>query len=295
LRVEKDRVTIVLPTLNEEAAIGKVIDEIKAEGYSRILVVDGYSKDKTVEIAREKGADVVYQHGVGKAGAIKTAIEHVNTPYILFMDGDYTYDPKDISKFLEHAESYDEIIGFRVNRKNIPILNRFGNWVISKTFNLLTGSSIRDVCSGMYLIKTSKAKELSIETSSFDVEVEIAMQVLANGEVTEVPINYRKRIGKPKLSSFKHGIRIIFTIFNLARFYNPAFLLAFLTALTGIPGIIIYVWVLYRLVFLGIWHSGWALLGTALVILGGQGLILSTLALLLKRMERRIMKALSNK
>jgi len=295
LKVEKDKVTIVLPTLNEEAAIGKVIDEIKAEGYSRILVVDGYSKDKTVEIAREKGADVIYQHGVGKAGAIKTAIEHVNTPYILFMDGDHTYDPKDISKFLEHAESYDEIIGFRVNRENIPILNRFGNWIISKTFNLLTGSNIRDVCSGMYLIKTSKAKELSIETSSFDVEVEIAMQVLANGEVTEVPINYRKRIGKPKLSSFKHGIRIIFTVFNLARFYNPAFLFAFLTALTGIPGIIIYVWVLYRLVFLGIWHSGWALLGTALVILGGQGLILSTLALLLKRMERRIMKALSNK
>ena len=280
--------TIVIPTLNEAEAIGKLIEEIKGEGYRNILVVDGYSSDGTPEIAKQLGAKVIFQHGKGKAGAIKTAIENVQTPYMLVMDGDYTYDPKDIWKFLQHAKNYDQIIGVRKNRKNIPLIHRIGNWVITKTFNMLTGANLTDVCSGMYLLKTETAKTLEIGSTGFEVEAEIAIQMEMMGEVTEVPINYRKRIGKPKLSTIKHGARIITTTIKLAKHYNPAFLIAITMATALIPGTIIYLWVLYRLIFQGIWHSGWALLGTALTILGGQGLILSTIALQLKRMEKRI-------
>ncbi|MEM4522038.1 MAG: glycosyltransferase [Nitrososphaeria archaeon] len=60
MQVPKDQVTIILPTLNEEKAIGQVIEEIKQQGYTNILVVDGYSKDKTVEIAKQKGATVIH-------------------------------------------------------------------------------------------------------------------------------------------------------------------------------------------------------------------------------------------
>ncbi|MEM0041604.1 MAG: glycosyltransferase family 2 protein, partial [Candidatus Korarchaeum sp.] len=108
--ISKEQVTVVLPTLNEESAIGRVIDELLQEGYNNILVVDGYSTDKTVEIARGKGVKVIFQKGRGKAGAIRTAIEVVNTPYILFMDADYTYDPRDIGRLLRYA-GYDEVIG----------------------------------------------------------------------------------------------------------------------------------------------------------------------------------------
>jgi len=291
--IGKQDVTVVLPTLNEEKAIGIVIDELRNEGYENILVVDGYSKDMTVKIAGEKGVKVVYQHGKGKAGALKTGIEHVETSYLLIMDADHTYDPKDIWKFLEHANDYDEIIGVRVNRENIPLMNRLGNWAITKAFNLLTGTSLRDICSGMYLLKTEAAKRLDIESASFDIEVEIATQLVSNGEVTEVPVSYRSRIGRQKLSSLRHGARILLTIINLARIYNPAFLFAIMTALALIPGAIIYLWVFYRFMLYGIWHSGWALLGTALIILGGQGLIISTIALMLKRMERRIAKMIA--
>jgi len=295
MQVPRDQVTIILIALNEEKAIGKVMDELKEEGYVNILVVDGYSTDATAKIAGEKGARVVYQHGKGKAGAVKTGIEHAETPYILIMDADHTYDPKDIWKFLEHAENYDQIIGVRTERRNIPALNRLGNRLITKAFNLLTGSSLSDVCSGMYMLKTEKAKNLEIGSTGFDIEVEIAMQTATGGKVTEVPISYRKRIGRQKLSPVKHGFRIMMTVISLARTYNPAFLLAVLTALAGIPGAIIYLWVLYRFVFFSIWHSGWALLGTALIILGGQGLILSTLTLFLKRMEKRIARMLKEK
>jgi len=106
----KDQVTIVLPTLNESGGISQVIEEIKEEGYHSIIVVDGYSTDMTDRIAFGNGVKLAYQHGIGKAGAVKTAIEHEKEPYLLFMDGDGTYDPKDIWRLLNHADHYSHVI-----------------------------------------------------------------------------------------------------------------------------------------------------------------------------------------
>jgi len=111
--IRKDDVTVVVPTMNEEEAIGLVLEELKAEGYVNVLVVDGYSNDRTVEIAREAGATVVRQHGKDKTGALKTAFEHVRTPYLLLMDGDHTYSARDIERFLSIARKYDQVFGSR--------------------------------------------------------------------------------------------------------------------------------------------------------------------------------------
>jgi len=69
----KDKITVVVPVLNEADGVGRVIKEIGAEGYENILVVDGYSTDRTPHLAHTNGAKVIYQHGSGKAGAVKTA------------------------------------------------------------------------------------------------------------------------------------------------------------------------------------------------------------------------------
>lgn len=293
----KDSITIVIPTLNEAEAIGKVIDELKQEGYNNILVIDGYSKDGTPDIARQKGAKVIYQHGKGKAGAIKTAIENINTPYILIMDGDYTYDPKDIIKMLQHADKYDEIIGRRTNTENIPILHRIGNKIINYTFNLLLGASLTDVCSGMYLLKTEAIKDAELKTTDFNIEVEIAAHMINYGKITEVPINYRKRIGKEKIRTWKSGYQIFKTVFWLARSYNPVFLLATLATLLLIPGIIITTWQLYLRYIHGAqaWSLGMAWLGLVLIVIGIQGFTIATIALLLKRIEKRLLQKIENK
>ena len=196
--VAKDDVTVVVPVLNEEKAIGMVLDELTSSGYPHILVVDGYSKDNTVQIAKSKGVNVVQQHGMGKTGAIKTAIDLVPTPYMLAMDGDYTYAASDIQKFLDHAHNYDEIVGVR-GRENISRLHRIGNRIISKSFNLMFDTALSDVCSGMYLLRTESAKELDLHSGGFNVDVEIIAQTALRGEVTEVPIEYRARLGEPKL------------------------------------------------------------------------------------------------
>jgi len=112
--VFKQNVTVVIPTLNEAEAIREVIEEVRAEGYNNILVVDGYSTDRTDRIAFGNDVGLVYQHGIGKAGGVKTALEFAKTPFVLFMDGDGTYDPKDIWRLVNHTDHYAHVIGARI-------------------------------------------------------------------------------------------------------------------------------------------------------------------------------------
>ncbi len=289
-------VTVVIPTFNEREAIGMVLDELRQEGYVNVLVVDGYSTDGTADVAREKGIPVVPQHGAGKAGAIKTALEYVKTPYMLVMDGDHTYDPGDIKRMLVHASNYDEVIGARASTRNMGWLHRLGNRVINYVFNLLFGAGLSDVCSGMYLVRTEALKGAGFTSRGFNVEVEIAARMCSYGRVTEVPVNYRQRVGRRKLRTFRDGFTIITTIVSLARAYNPVFLFSVLAFILTIPGVILTVWQLYLRYVYGAqaWSLGVAWLGLILLVIGLQGFTVATISLMLRRMERRVVQTLKS-
>lgn len=291
--VHRSEVTVVIPTLNESAAIGKVIDGLRAEGYGNILVVDGQSTDGTVEIAREKGATVAMQHGPGKAGALKTAIGIVRTPYMVVMDGDDTYKAADVQSLLIYAREFDEVIGARTRgRENIPAINRLGNWIISRVFKLLFGAPITDVLSGMYLLNTAKAREMETTSASFDIEVEIASAMASGGRITQVPISYGKRLGDQKLRP-AHGGRILSTLFWMAYYNNPVVLFGGIVSLAAIPATGILLWVLFEGVFLGVWHSVYAIFGVALFLLASQAGAIALVSLIVKRSERRLSNLLS--
>lgn len=289
--VRKGDVTVVVPVLNEEGAIGMVLDELISNEYPHILVVDGYSKDNTVQIAESKGAYVVQQHGVGKTGAIKTAIDYVPTPYMLVMDGDYTYVAADIGKFLDHAHNYDQIVGVR-RRENISRLHRIGNSIISKFFNMMFDTSLSDVCSGMYLLRTGPAKELDLHSGGFNADVEIIAQTAVRGEIAEVPIEYRARIGKPKLSTWRNGTQIVYSVLIWTRVYNPAFIFSVVAVLAFIPGLVILFWVVLSYLLWHLFRSGWALMAAILLLGAGEALTVGSLSLLIKRSEARITKRL---
>ena len=289
LPIDKDQVTVVVPVKDEELAISQVIDELTAEGYNNLLVVDGYSADHTPQIIQNKlGVTFIQQHGKGKTGAIKTAIEHINTPYLVIIDGDCTYQAMDIQRLLKHCRNYAQVIGVR-DRQNISQIHRLGNWVITKSFNLLMGTHLSDICSGMYLLKTDVAKNLELGSRSFSTEVEIAAQTVAEHEVTEVPISYRKRVGKGKLS-WRNGFGILSSVFKLARKYNPVLLFSAASMLAIIPATGLLVWVLYRQIAFGIWHSGWALMGVMLLLFASQALAIASMVLVLKRTEKRLIQ-----
>lgn len=289
LPLAKDQVTIVIPVKNEELAISLVIDEVIQESYDNILVIDGYSADNTLRIIEaKKGVKLVQQHGKGKTGAVKTAIENVTTPYMLILDGDYTYQAKDIQRFLNHCVNYAQVIGVR-DRKNISLIHRFGNWIITKSFNLLMGTNLSDVCSGMYLLKTDVAKNIELGSRNFATEVEIAAQTVAEYEVTEVPIGYRSRMGKAKLS-WRNGFEILSSVVGLARKYNPVLLFSAISLLSIVPAVVILAWVVLSEFMVGVWHSGWALMGVMLLLFASQSLAVATMVLLVKRVEKRIIQ-----
>jgi glycosyltransferase involved in cell wall biosynthesis len=291
--VSKDDVTVVIPILNEKEAIVKVLDELKGFGYEKILVVDGYSTDGTRELAAQRSVNVVGQVGKGKTGAVLTAVNHVATPYLLVMDGDYTYDPSSIERMLVHASAYDEIIGARtMGRQYIPMLNRLGNRLINWLFKILFAVRLSDVCSGMYLLRTNAARSMEFTTAGFDVEVEIAAQVATHGNITEVPVNYRRRLGKQKLSSLRHGLQILTSIIRLANLQNPVLLYSGFMALSVVPAVLVLTWVAYETLVRSTWHGGYALFAVMLLVLAAQALSVATISLLIKRSEQRMTRRL---
>jgi glycosyltransferase involved in cell wall biosynthesis len=213
--VAKDRLqdlTIIVPVLNEEKAIGFVLDELMETGVPRenIVVVDGGSTDGTVEIARSKGVRVVFQKGRGKADAVKTGLEQVKTPYVLVIDGDGTYPAEYIPKLLETAwrNKCDLVIGVRrFGREAQKLIFRLGNRIITTIFDILFGVKLRDVLSGMYLARTEHLKEVEFEMRGFSVESEIVSHFVNMGyKVCEEPIGYRPRID-PKSKTLR-GLKL---------------------------------------------------------------------------------------
>jgi dolichol-phosphate hexosyltransferase len=207
--------------LNEEKGINLVVQELRNEGFTNLLVVDGHSNDDTVEVTRKLNVEIVAQEGKGKGGAIITAINKVNTNYFVVIDADYSYESKDIQRLFDEAASHCHVIGKRMDYSNIRVLNRFGNKMINILFNFFFGSNLHDVCSGLYLLNTSWAKGLDLDSEGFDIEVEIAAKSAKEKSVTEVPISFRSRIGIQKLNPLRDGFRIISKIFGLAKRYEP--------------------------------------------------------------------------
>lgn len=288
--------TVVVPTLNEAEAIGKVIEEILSVGIPKesILIVDGGSSDGTAEVAKSLGVSVVMQEGRGKALAIKTASRLVKSEFALIMDGDYTYPAKHIVDLYDKArEGYSLVIGWRKYGKGSqsPIY-KLGNWLLTKTFNILFGTRLHDVLSGMYLLRSEVLRELSYEMSGFSIESEIVAHVAStSGDVSELPIEYRKRIGKKKLGVF-HGLSIYKSIVSLAWRYNPTFFIFIAGASLLVPGLLLGSWVAYRYFFLGINHFLRGMVAIVLVLVGIQSLLLAVLSLYVKRMEYRILRLL---
>ena len=286
----RDRVTVVIPTLNEEEAVSALIEETKAVGYRKILIVDGYSNDETAGKAHEHGANVLMQQGRGKAGALVTAFQSISTPYLVVMDGDGSYDPADIDRCIILLDHYDFVKGIRARNENMSRLHKFGNGIITRTFDLLLGTSIGDVCSGMYLLRTAIAKEVHLEKHPFTVEQELAAEmVLSSYRITTVPINYRKRQGgKSKTRTWRQGFRDLLTNFDLAITHNPIMFFAFLATLVLIPAFATLGYASWLYFVEGQYHSGYFLGGLVLLVLGAQGFTVATIAAMLRRLDRKL-------
>lgn len=219
MSVSQPEILIILPTLNEEPTIGRVIDEIprktlEEKGYRvRLLVVDGNSTDRTREIAREKGASVVIERRRGKGIAMSRALNLAEADFVFMLDADYTYPAGYIPDMLKLLESCQTVIGSRMRgrreRGAMSRLNLVGNYLLSLIATVFYRKRISDVCSGFWGFRGEVVKNLSFQATAFDLEAEIFSQLARRGyKIAEIPIDYRKRSSPPKLRSLRDGTRI---------------------------------------------------------------------------------------
>jgi glycosyltransferase involved in cell wall biosynthesis len=209
---------VIVAALNEEAGIGLTIAELKDNLDSpHILVVDGYSSDRTVEIAKNLGVDIAFQDGVGKGDAIVKALKLTNPEanYVVLTDADFTYPAKHVPemiKILEQDPEVGMVCGNRFNSQldNKALINRFylGNKLLAFSHNILNGIDLHDPLTGLRVIRAEILKGLKLKSNGFDIEVELNSVVQKRGYKTvEVPIQYRQRLGEKKLK-MKHGATI---------------------------------------------------------------------------------------
>ncbi len=210
---------VVIAALNEEEGIGLTIAEIKEylEG-AKILVVDGNSVDKTVELAKNLGAEIVFQDGRGKGDAVAKAINLIDpkADYVIITDADFTYPAEFIPEMIQTLEknpSIGMVCGNRftedLDAQSLHNVFYFGNRLIAFTHNFLNGVQLADPLTGLRVVRAEILRNWKVKSKGFDVEVELNHHVEREGfGIVEVPIKYRERLGEKKLG-VKNGAEIL--------------------------------------------------------------------------------------
>jgi glycosyltransferase involved in cell wall biosynthesis len=199
--------------MNEEKGIGLVIDDVKKALASRpheVIVVDTDSKDRTREIAAQRGAVVVDEPRRGYGRAYKTGFEKATGEYIATLDADMTYPASDIPGLLDMLESkgLDFITTNRfasMEKGAMGAKHRFGNWVLSLTTRILFRVRVRDSQSGMWVFRKAILDRLDLRSDAMSLSEEIKIEAFRKSRVAEVPITYKVRVGDVKLSSWNDG------------------------------------------------------------------------------------------
>jgi glycosyltransferase involved in cell wall biosynthesis len=247
------KIVIVIPTLNECKAVGKVVGGVKSvmAGYEcQVLVVDGHSTDCTDEIARKMGADVIYQRGRGYGNALKTgffyAKKRLDAEVIVMLDADLTYDPKHIPALVAPIlrDEADFVVGDRfaaMEKGAMPFVNSVGNKVLSLVAKLALGTNVCDTQSGMRAFKSELLDSMNLVA----VGMPLAMEMLAearsvDARICEVPISYMPRVGETKLNPIKDGGRILGITVRLMFDVRPILFFGSIGTFLGIVGLLLH-------------------------------------------------------
>lgn len=223
-------IDVIIPAYNEEKSIGLVLDDIPKSMVRNIIVCNNNSTDKTANIAESKGAIVVFAEVAGYGNACLHGIKHIANNHskpdiVIFLDGDYSDYPQEMDLVISPIinENMDMVIGSRAigNLEPGAMMPQqiFGNWLATSLIRLIYNYSFSDL-GPFRAIKYDKLVDLNMVDTNFGWTVE--MQVKAAKQklkCTEVPVSYRKRVGKSKVSgtvkgSIMAGYKILWTIFK---------------------------------------------------------------------------------
>jgi len=222
-------IKVIIPAFNEADSIAEVINEIP-DIVSEIIVVNNNSSDNTVKNAQNAGATVLTENRKGYGYACLKGMHYVEEQserpdIIVFIDGDYSDYPEDLTKLVEPIlnNRYDFVIGARVKRLredgSMTPQQIFGNWLATSLMKLFFGATFTDL-GPFRAIKYDKLLQLQMEDKTYGWTVEMQLKALKKKlTYTEIPVRYKKRIGVSKVSgtvkgSIFAGVKILGWIFK---------------------------------------------------------------------------------
>ena len=205
------RITVIIPCLNEEQGIEQVLRRLP-DFVDETIVVDNGSTDRTSEVARSFGAQVIREDVRGYGRSYKTGFASATGDLIITLDGDHSYPPDAISYLLEAFLHLD--IDF-LNASRFPVrdpkamsfMNKLGNLILSLAMSVLYFRWVRDSQSGMWVFRRSILKSMKLTSDGMAFSEEIKVEALKNNGVrfAEISIMYTSRLGETKLNLWRDG------------------------------------------------------------------------------------------
>lgn len=203
------RVTVVIPTRDEEGLIGEIIDAVRPHA-DEVLVIDGHSRDRTREIAAAKGARVVLDHGKGKGEALRLSITEATGEILVFIDADGSHDPRDIPALVAPIRSGDSdmVVGSRGRGGSDELhgtieqfIRYVGSQLIMLAINYRWNVRLTDSQNGFRAIRRDVAAKLELRSNLTTIEQEMLMRALKRGfRVSEIASHeYERKWGTSKV------------------------------------------------------------------------------------------------
>jgi glycosyltransferase involved in cell wall biosynthesis len=230
--VERPEISVVIPCLNEEEAVGAVVDQawegIHRSGRSgEVIVVDNASTDRSADVAADHRATVVREERPGYGSAYLAGLAHARGEYIVMGDADETYPLRDLAPFVERLAAGDDLVmGSRfvgtIHGEAMPWLNRHvGNPILTGLLNLLFGVKISDAHCGMRAVRSDAVPVLDLHSTGMEFASEMVFKAFRRKlRVSEIPIDYYPRVGESKLNRFGDAWRHV----KFMLLYSPSWL-----------------------------------------------------------------------
>jgi len=218
-------VSIVIPALNEEDAIGDVVSQLRAEAtWKEILVIDDGSRDATGARAMQAGADVVrHPYTKGNGAAVKTGIRRAQGEFILIVDADGQHSPSDACRLVQRLGEYDLIIGARTAQTQATIGRRIGNHLLNRLASYLAGRTVADLTSGFRGARREHLREfLHLLPNGFSTPTTTTLAFIKAGyNVAFEPVDARARVGQSKIKFARDGARFFLILLKVITIFSP--------------------------------------------------------------------------